>query len=517
MSNLLELLRSAEKAVAMADWPEATKRYGRVLEVAEHPDALLHLSYSELNAGRYRQARQFALRAAAAGPKTRASVLRLLSRLRTFNESGAVHRFVRQSPFLRQMDPSVLMAVAAQLSYIGEHLEALQFMDKAIALQRGMPLPLLARAQVNIFLGRFEAAEQDIMACLRLAPYLASAWWSLAWLRRQDAASHHVDALRTAIARGSRNAADQAHFHYALHKELDNLGHYREAAQALDIACKAARAPLDYSDARNRALFRQIKALPIGGASQARAESAAAGVTPIFIVGMYRSGTTLLERLLGGNPQVRNAGELQDLTACMRNATDHYCFGPIDEVIVARSAQADFSQVGQQYLDGVRWRLHGQTHITDKWPPNHLTVGFICQALPDAKIIHMIRDPVETCFSNLREMFGGAAAYSYDQAELASYHLQYQQLMRHWHERFPGRILDVEYSHLTTDTERVMRQVAAFCGLAFVPGMLDPRTATGSVATASAVQVRGPVAAAGKPKWETYRDYLQPLIAALQA
>lgn len=517
MSNLIELLRSAEKAVAMADWPEATKRYGRVLEVAEHPDALLHLSYSELNAGRYRQARQFALRAAAAGPKTRASVLRLLSRLRTFNESGAVHRFVRQSPFLLQMDPSVLMAVAAQLSYIGEHREALQFMDKAIALQRGMPLLLLARAQVNIFLGRFEAAEQDLTACLRLAPYLASAWWSLAWLRGQDTTSHHVDALRAAIARGSRNVADQAYFHYALHKELDSLGHYREAAQALDIACKAARAPLDYSDARNRGLFRQIEALPIGGASQARAEPAAAGFTPIFIVGMYRSGTTLLEQLLGGNPQVRNAGELQDLTACMRNATDHYCFGPIDEVIVARSTQADFSQVGQQYLDGVRWRLHGQTHITDKWPPNHLTVGFICQALPDAKIIHMIRDPVETCFSNLREMFGGAAAYSYDQAELASYHLQYQQLMRHWHERFPGRILDVDYARLTTDTEQVMRQVSAFCGLAFVPGMLDPRTATGSVATASAVQVRGPVTAPGKPKWEAYRDYLQPLIAALQA
>jgi hypothetical protein len=142
-------------------------------------------------------------------------------------------------------------------------------------------------------------------------------------------------------------------------------------------------------------------------------------------------------------------------------------------------------------------------------------VGFICEALPQARILHMVRDPAETCFSNLRELFGDANPYSYDQVELADYYVQYRRLMVHWHARFPGRILDVDYAALLREPEAIMRGVAAFCGVAFEADMLDPRACSRGVATASAVQVRERVAPQERPKWAPYESQLRPLLSRL--
>ena len=240
------------------------------------------------------------------------------------------------------------------------------------------------------------------------------------------------------------------------------------------------------------------------------------GKLPIFIVGMHRSGTTLLEQLLDGSPQVRGVGELYDFTSAMRYATDHHCKGVIDRTIIERARDADFDEIGTRYLDGMAWRLGSERFFTDKLPSNFLNLGFICRALPQAKILHMVRDPVETCFSNLRELFSEANPYSYDQLELADYFLQYRRLMAHWHAAYPGRILDVDYAQLTRDPEAVMRKVAAFCGIDYIDAMCDPRSSTRAVSTASAVQVRDQVVRRELPKWAPYAKYLQPLIEALR-
>jgi hypothetical protein len=209
-------------------------------------------------------------------------------------------------------------------------------------------------------------------------------------------------------------------------------------------------------------------------------------------------------------------GELYDFTSAMRLATDHHCRGVIDRTIVERARDVDFADVGAAYLRDMEWRLAGEGHFTDKLPSNFLNLGFICRALPHAKILHMRRDPVETCFSNLRELFSDANPYSYDQAELADFHKQYRRLMAHWHAAWPGRIFDVDYAALTRDPETVMREVAAFCGLPFDPAMLAMQERKRGVATASAVQVRNKVVARETPKWAPYEAQLQPLIEALR-
>jgi hypothetical protein len=200
----------------------------------------------------------------------------------------------------------------------------------------------------------------------------------------------------------------------------------------------------------------------------------------------------------------------------MRLATDHHCRGVIDQTIVERARGVDFTEVGVGYLAGMQWRLGSERFFTDKLPSNFLNLGFICRALPQAKILHMVRDPVETCFSNLRELFSDANPFSYDQLELADYFHQYRRLMAHWHQAWPGRILDIDYAALTRDPESVLREVCGFCGLDYEPRMLDIGSRTRGVATASAVQVRSKVEALDRPKWAPYEQYLQPLIRALQ-
>jgi tetratricopeptide (TPR) repeat protein len=445
-------------------------------------------------------------------PRGEATLQELVRRLRTFNETGALRECMQRLPPLREVGIPLLLGFAAQLSYLNRQEEALALLDEARRGDPDYPPTLVSRGQVLTYLGRFDEAEADLMRCLRRAPELAAAWWSLSRLRKQTPESNHVDAIRAQLSRPGRRAEDVALLAFALHKEFDDLGDAAAAWQALELGCRAKRSTLQYSASQTAALVDALIAAPTSPAASPHAD----GPTPIFIVGMHRSGTTLLEQMLAGHRDVAALGELYDFTSSMRNATDRHCRGVIDAAVVERAAHIDFAGVGRGYLDGVAWRLDGRAAFVDKLPTNFFHVGHICRALPQAKILHMRRDPMEACFSNLRELFSDANPHSYGQHELADYHMQYQRLMAHWRARFADRVLDVDYAGLTADPEATMRRIAAFCGLDFTPAMLDPRGDGRGVATASAVQVREGVRARAEPKWRRYAQWLEPLRTALQ-
>lgn len=511
MNDVARLMQAAERAAATGNFNEARKGFLRVLETGEHAEALVHLSYIESKIGSYRSACDYALRAYALPALSPALMVKVLNRLRNFNQTWALHELIPRFEAHR-LDPRQLHAVAAQASYLGDQQCALDLLDLALSRQPANAPVLLARAQINTFLGRFEEAEQDLRDCMMYNKGMAAIWWTLARLRKQTPASNHVEELRREL-KVARPPAERAFLAFALHKELDDLGDIAGAGEALTLGCRLKRAELKYSTAQSKTLMARLKAASMPDAAGTESDR---GFTPVFIVGMFRSGTTLLEQLLGGNPAMLNAGELHDFVTSMRYVANYQSTGFLDEEMVRRAETMDFNEVAEHYVRGVKWRLElGQTHLTDKLPANFFNVGYILRALPDARILHMVRDPVETCFSNLRELFSGASPYSYDQAELAEFYLMYQDLMAHWHAKFPGRILDIHYAELTRDTEGVMRRVAMHCGLDFLPDMVDPRSRVQSVATASAVQVRSPVIVREVPKWDPYREYLKPLIQGL--
>ena len=506
------LWQQAEVHASRKEWAAAAACFQSLL--AMHPgDAkvLVQLSYIESLAGHYRKARDYALRAHASGPREGDTIKELIARLRTFNETAALNQCVDRLQPLSAVSIPLLIAFAAQLSNLNEQDRALVLLDEAKRGDPGYPPVLLARGQVLTYLGRFDEARAELLQCQRKAPEIAPTYWWLARLGKQAADSNHIDVIRQQLARPGRKPEEIAFLAYALHKSLDDLGDHPAAWRALEQACQAKRSRLEYSSAQSVDLVDRLIASPMAPASSI-AESPH---TPIFIVGMHRSGTTLLEQMLDGHEDVRGLGELYDFTSQMRLATDYHCRGVIDATLVDRARDMPLAQAGRGYLEGVAWRLGRERFFIDKLPSNFLNLSFICQALPRAKILHMSRDPMETCFSNLRELFSDACPYSYDQSELAGYHRQYQRLMRHWHQRHAGRILDVDYAALTADPESTLAEVAAFCGLEYQSGMLELQGRRRGVSTASAIQVRGGVQVLETPKWKPYESFLQPLMAAL--
>lgn len=508
-------LGRARRHIASGNLGEARRINAAILfEQPQHVGALIQRSRIESISGNYRLARASALDASAVGAQGQRDSINLLRRLRTFGLAEDIHRAISAlSPSLLR-NSEVADLVGTLLNSFNEPDRALPYLEAGLENDpKSIPLQL-SKAQTLIFLGHIESAEQFLLECLKERPGLAFAWWMLARLRKQTPESNHVDALRSELS-GATHPKDIAFLAYALHKELDDLGDAKEAFEALTVANKSMRGLVGYSGEQERDFFAALKALPVDGVIPPVTE-ADASLTPIFIVGMHRSGTSLLEQFLDGHPDICCAGELYDFTIQMRHAADHHCARELDLKIVQTAPAIDFSAVGKGYLSAVEWRRTTESHITDKLPSNFLNIGFIVRALPHAKIIHMVRDPVEICFSNLREFFSETAClFSYDQDELAEYYQEYHSLMAHWHAAFPGRILDVGYNELIQHPEMTLRRITEFCGLEYVPGMLDTSERSRSVTTASAIQVRSKPALPPHPKWSSYSDYLSPLIRRL--
>ncbi|MDG6347743.1 sulfotransferase [Luteimonas sp. 8-5] len=472
-------------------------------------------AHAALGAGKHRAAREAVLRAAslrAGDARTVAGVVALLAAL---NLGDALVRYVDGLGPLDRIPVPLLMTIARHFNMLGDQARALKYLDEVHRADPDFPPGLLARAQVLMYFGRTGDARRDLERCLRRAPEIAQAHWLRLKLDPADASAAHVGQMQALMARPGVAAPDRVFLGFAMHAALDALGRHAEAWEALERACRTKRGLLDYHTDDSIRLVDALVAMP--GDAATGAAAASGSKTPIFIVGMHRSGTTLLEQLLDASPLVHGAGELYDFTSAVRFAADHHCRGVVDTTIVGRAEGMDLAAVGRHYMESVAWRLGDEPFFVDKLPSNFLNIGFICRALPQARILHMVRDPMETCFSNLRELFSDANPHSYDQQELGDYFLLYRRLMAHWHAAFPGRILDVAYAGLAAEPEVEMRRVAAFCGIEYIPSMADSRRNRGrAVATASAVQVRQRVARAEVAKWMPYRPWLQPLASALE-
>lgn len=519
VAAMLASLRSqAEELVQQRRVAEAIARLQRLLELAPADvQALLRLSDLHLQSDRYCDARAFALRAHAQAPSRPEQILAVALRLRTFSEPRAILASVARTS-LRRWPIPLLLQLAQTLSSLNLQTEAFAALDEARRGDPRFPPMLAARGQVLTYLGRLDDAARDLQQCIALAPELALPHWQLSRLRTWTPAQNHVPALQRELARPARKPDDVVRLAYALHKELDDLGRTDEAWDALALACKTRRAAIHYDTRDSARLVSRLIDLPTPAPRLAlSADKDTSAAVPVFIVGMHRSGTSLLEQVLAGHGSVRDMGELYDFTIQMRLATDHYCRGVIDEEIIDRSRSVDLQAVGQAYLEATAWRRGKRSVAVDKLPSNFLNLGFILQALPQARVLHMVRDPMETCFSNLRELFSDANPYSYDQVELAEYFAQYRRLMAHWSTRFPGRILDVRYDRLVADSEATIRGIADFCGLEFQEAMLRPGAGRRTVATASAVQVRGAIENRAVAKWRPYADHLAPLRSRLVA
>ena len=514
MTLRLERIRRRASAYLNAgDYQAAAKNLESLL--AENPGddaARLDLALLRMHQGRYREAHQLTMRACERDPGNPALLRTRLEALAAFHEHAVMQGLAqRVSPSALDRAED-LAAIADALESFGDTSQATQWIQQAQLRAPADPVIQVKRAWIDHDSGRFEDAERELIRVVAGPRPVPLAHWLLSRLRRQSADAHHVERLQALLLETVADPASQACIGFALYKELNDLGRHADAWSALQTACAAKRRTLNYDAQETGHLFdrviatfdhdRQIAASDLGGAS----------ATPIFIVGMFRSGTTLLERILGTHPQVAAGGESQRLSAQLRLATDCAGADVLDEALLERAGDIHYADLGRRYLDAHEWLLQGRSHFTEKLPSNFQLIGFVQRALPQAKILHLVRDPMDTCWSNLTNLFGGVtAAYSYDQTELADYHRQYQRLMQHWHRQFPGLICDVPYVDLISQPEDTARRVMAFCGLPWVEGCTAIEKNRQPVRTASAEQVRQPIHGNSLGRWKPYAEWLRPL------
>ena len=305
-------------------------------------------------------------------------------------------------------------------------------------------------------------------------------------------------------------------------KEYEDLGDFEKSMQSLAWAKSKQATEVDYRWQDDAALFDRIstlfdKAFFSGTKSTA---DACGNSEPIFIVGMPRTGTTLVERILASHSEVYAAGELQNFPLQVKRMTSAESPGVINLETLEKSLQLDGAQLGQAYIDSTRPRTGHSAHFIDKLPINFMYLGLIHQALPNAKLVCLRRDPMDTCLSNYRQLFGAKFKYyyySYDLMDCGRYYLQFDKLMRHWHTVMPGLIHEVQYEELIAEPERLSRELVAFCGLHWEPECLEFHTRQGSVATPSATQVRQPIYNSSVNRWRRYGNTMQPLYELLSS
>jgi tetratricopeptide (TPR) repeat protein len=420
--------------------------------------------------------------------------------------------------------PSEMLAEQAHLRWmLGEIGPAMELMNRAVALGIEASNEYYLYGMLLQFTGRLAESESVLLDCLRHWPDYGDAAVILANLRRQTPQSNHLDFLRQRLARLPQQPGDargqfiHAEFESAIFKVLDDLGHTDEAWSALASSNARMHAILPY-DARGEeaiadaliAASQRISRQPIPDLSEQQ------GPTPIFIVGMPRSGSTLLDHMLSAHSQVVSAGEINDFQRQLHWVADVAPRGAQSLMkVIEHAAELDYAQVGARYLQQTQWRAHGHRFYIDKLPINVRMVPFIRRALPRAPILHLVRDPMDVCYSNFKIMFGNASPYCYDMQASAHYYGQYVRLVRHWHRAMPDAMLDVSYAALVNDPEQTMRRVLEHCGLAIEEDCVHPERNQAPVATPSSAQVREPVHRRGLGQWRRYAQQLEPLRRAL--
>ncbi|HWT14303.1 MAG TPA: sulfotransferase [Patescibacteria group bacterium] len=380
--------------------------------------------------------------------------------------------------------------------------------------------PTSATAHFNLAtaltaLGDIPAAATAHARCLALDPRYWKAHLALAQLQKQQPAQNHLPQLTLLLAEHGRDPTAAMYLHLALAKEMEDLGDDSGAFAHL-VAGKAA-GRRDYDFSRDLALFDAVidatSRWPEGSPGHDSRR-------PIFIVGMPRSGTTLVERILSSHPDVASCGELQDFGVALKRASGSSTRLLIDPDTARRAVHVDGQRLGAAYLDSTRAVSGTHPRFIDKLPHNFLYAGYIARALPNARIVCLRRDPMDTCLGNFRQLFAQTSPfydYSFDLLDTGRYYLQFDRLMRHWQSLFPGRIHEVRYEDLVSDQEATTRALLAACGLDWDPACLSFERNEAPVATASAVQVREPIHARSVQRWKRFESELAPLRALLRA
>jgi tetratricopeptide (TPR) repeat protein len=410
-------------------------------------------------------------------------------------------------------NPNAHDQLANALNLLGRADEAIEEELRAIEIWPDFADALINLGDIYQQLGRKEEAIASLEKALAINPKATNAWLLLVMSGGCENQPDKVEAMKRLLETGVLTDEQRAQLAFALGRAFENQGKHAEAFEYIERGNRARRKGLRFSLQDEMEHFAKIRAVFdaefLGRVPDVRPQ----GTTPIIIIGMPRSGTSLVEQILSSHPDVHGSGELVFLDRlCQKLESASGDKFPA----CARSMTGDeFFDLGTQYLELLENQTDGTPFITDKYPLNFLFIGMIRRALPHAKIIHCRRDALDNCVSIYRSIFSGQLAFAYDQEELGGYYRLYENLMAHWHQVMPGEIFDIDYEALVTDTEPRIRALLDYCGLTFDPACLSFHQTERPVRTMSSAQVRRPIYRDSISSWKRYERQVERLRAAL--
>lgn len=410
--------------------------------------------------------------------------------------------------------------LGSALEQQGDKRGALKAYEKAVALNANHAEAQNNAGAIYSEQGKLDEARASFQAAITARPAFVESHYNLSSLKTYTVDDPHLSMLEGVYAKREQLTPHaRIRYGFALGKALDDIGQYDRAFAAYDEANRIQHALLPADEARADALLDAIlttftldffKRRERWGGAKPRSK------TPIFIVGMPRSGTTLLEQILCSHQSVYGAGELTDLNEVICEATGTNAQTSFVPGVINLTKE-QIKKIGDKYIQRV-WKLSPESKcITDKMPANFFYLGLVHLALPNAKIIHAMRDPMDSCFSCFSRLFNDTMEFAYDQTTLGNYYRRYMTLMRHWHKVLPeGTILDLPYEDLVADTEVQARRVLKFVGLPWDDKCLEFYKNERLVKTASVAQVRKPIYKTSVARWKYFARHLQPLLVLVR-
>ena len=417
-----------------------------------------------------------------------------------------------RNPIFRSLQGNVLVG-------LGEHERALELFNELRDENPGNPTLHLAIAHAHKTVGRQRQAIDSYRRAAQVRPNFGDAYWSLANLKTYRFTDEEIASMRVQEAAPTTALADRYHLSFALGKALEDRGQFAEAFRFYERGNAQKRGELRYDPT---ALERNLKRQASVCTQEFFAERRGLGCDsdePLFIVGLPRSGSTLIEQILASHSKVEGTKELADIARLVQqlNGRESQDSVPRYPAVLGELDPGQWRRFGEKFLADTQVYRSGKPFFIDKMPNNFRHLGLIHLILPNAKIIDARREPMACCFSNFKQLFASGQEFTYGLSDIGRYYRAYVDLMDHWDSVLPGRILRVQHEHLLDDLEGNVRRILQFCGLEFEAQCLEFHKTERSIRTASSEQVRRPLSKDGVAQWRNFEPWLDPLKGALAA
>jgi tetratricopeptide (TPR) repeat protein len=440
----------------------------------------------------------------------RSDYVEVLHRRQKFREALA------QAKLLRDRfpgNPTFELSYANECVSVGEFETALQIYDRVIVDHAELDQPHRARGHVLKTVGRFEEAIESYRNAYRTRRDFGDAYWSLANLKTYRFTDDELVAMEHVLSERDTATVDRFHILFALGKAWEDRDDPARSFRYYEQGNHLRRQDLRYDADRADRAMKAHAEVCTEALFESRAGAGAPESDPIFIVGLPRSGSTLLEQIVASHSQVDGTMELPNIIALAHRLNGRRLLSEEARYpgILSELTPGRLSKAGADYIDDTRFHRAGAPRFIDKMPNNFMHVGLIHLILPNAKIIDARRHPMGCCFSNFKQLFADGQEFTYDLEEMARYYRSYVTLMDHWDRVLPGRILRVHYEHVVADLEGQVRRVLDFLDLPFEPQCLDFHRTERSVRTPSSEQVRQPIYRSGTDQWRAFEAHLMPL------